>query len=223
MQYHRPVTSRDPDISVVVPTLPSRKLNSLPHLTSQSDINHEVVVVNDDSLSISEARNAGVRLVNSDYIALTDDDTRPPTDWLATVHDVLRQNGTHLVEGPVVGENHSPGVYPGCNVGFSREAWNAVGGFDSTYSGWMEDSVFGWEVEQTLGDEATRFVPEMEMEHIGPLRSNPIHEHECRCRREYKNRYFEVYRSPNTIKGRIFVTVARHTYDIAPSLWDRLL
>lgn len=214
------VESSSPDISVVVPTVPANDLQSAEPLRSQRDVDYEVVVVSNDDLDICEARDRGIRAASADLVALTDDDTRPPSTWLRTTYEAVAEPGIHLVEGPVGGEDLFRRVYPGCNVAFTRTAWERVGGFDSRYAGWMEDVVFGWEVERTFGLDATDHVPAMEIEHLGPMRSAPIEHNERLARREYRQRYFRVMRQPNSLSGKLLVGLAGRTYPLAPRLWD---
>lgn len=223
MECQIPIQNDNPDISVVVPTLPSRDIQSLPYLNSQSHDDYEVIVVDDSGLNICEARNSGIKIAKADSIALTDDDTKPPENWLDIVHNALQADGIHLVEGPVIGEENPERIYIGCNIGFTREAWRSVNGFDSRYAGWMDDTVFGWDVERAFGQEATQFIPEMKMEHIGPLRSAPIPENECLARREYTDRFFETIYRPESMKGRLFIKIVENMYDISPNMWDRIL
>lgn len=223
MTVYRPVEHPSPSISVVVPTVSEHTVESLPGLKTQRDVDYEVIIVNDGSLDICEARNEGIRRARSQLIALTDDDTDPPEDWLSTAVEAFDDPDTMLLEGPIRGMERHRRVYAGCNIAFDKDGWRRVGGFESRYSGWMEDVVFGWKIEDEFGLDATRYNPEFVMSHPPPTRSDPIDEIERLVRREYQDRYFDIMRRPDSLPGKLFITTAARTYHLVPSLWDRVL
>lgn len=181
-----------PEISVIVATMPGREFHSYPYLRRQVGVEYEIIVVRDAKLDVCEARTRGVEAARSEFVAVTDDDTRPPCDWLQKALSTVQMPGVHAVEGPVVGEYNIPRLYRTCNLAFTKAAWDAVGQFDSDYAGWLEDTVFGWEIERTFGRNTTQYDPDMEMEHVGPLKSTPIDENERQVKREYRTEFREV-------------------------------
>lgn len=219
---YKPVTTASPQISVVVPTLPNHSVESLEELKNQQDVDYEVIIVKDGSLDICEARNEGIRRANSELIALTDDDTAPPRNWLATAVKVFEQCDVVLLEGPVGEEKHIKRMYFGCNIAFTKAAWRGVGGFDSRFAGWMDDIVFGWEIEKTFGQETTKFHPDFKMVHPPPMRSEPDKTKERLVRQEYPERYFEIFWNPDSLFRKSIVYAASQTYHIAPSLWEHI-
>lgn len=223
MAIHRPVHHPSPSISVVVPTVPEHTVDSLPGLESQRDVDYEVIIVKDSTLDICEARNEGIRRARSQLIAVTDDDTDPPEDWLSTAVEAFDRSDIALLEGPVRESDTYPRQYVGCNIAFSKDAWRRIGGFDPRYAGWGEDTVFGWDIEEAFGLDATRYSPAFEMSHPLPMRSELIDENERLMRREYQDRYFDILRQPDSLPGKLFVATAARTYRLAPSLWDRVL
>jgi GT2 family glycosyltransferase len=85
-------------------------------------------------------------------VAFTDDDCLPAPDWLerlvAALHAdaALRgvQGRTVAEEGPVgshaVEVSEPNRLYQTCNIAYRREALERVGGFDSAFDGWFEDT-----------------------------------------------------------------------------------
>jgi glycosyltransferase involved in cell wall biosynthesis len=99
-------------------------------------------------------RNAALRLARAPTIVFTDDDCRPPADWLANVLAAVQRNPGAIVQGPVHGDpdeyamRSSPyprGVYlprvprpfaECCNIVYPRELIDKVGGFvEDVYTG----------------------------------------------------------------------------------------
>lgn len=188
--------SDDPALSVVIPSVPAYDHRStVACLDDQSvDAPYEVLVVDDGSLDRSEARNVGLRAAAADVVALTDDDTRPPRDWLSAIHREFRDDpDLVLLEGSVYGgcRNFGPRHYVGCNLAVRRDAALSVGGFRSDFSEWREDVEFGWRVEA----EATgtcRYSEAVRMCHPGVPRTAFDPELERRLKREYPERYAAV-------------------------------
>jgi GT2 family glycosyltransferase len=107
----------------------------------------------------ARARNTGVRAAGAPLIAFTDADCTPDPGWLAALTDGLER--TPLAAGPVrlrVGEPPNAverlemlwrfrqedhvrveGWAASANLGITREAWDAVGGFDESFARIGED------------------------------------------------------------------------------------
>jgi GT2 family glycosyltransferase len=95
-------------------------------------------------------RNAALRLARANTVVFTDDDCRPPNDWLERVLNAAREHPGAVVQGPVDGDpdesvmRRSP--FPRtqfiedvprpwaecCNIIYPRELIARVGGFDET-------------------------------------------------------------------------------------------
>lgn len=194
VEYER--RASDPLVSVVVPSIPSYDhAATVSHLDDQTFAGpYEVIVVDDASLDRSAARNRGLREASADVVALTDDDTAPPPEWVATVHrEFATDPDLVCLEGPVYGgcRNHAPRHYVGCNLAVRREAALAVGGFRSDFSEWREDVEFGWRMEREA-DGDCRYCPEMRMCHPSAPRTAFKSALERRLRDEYPDRYESV-------------------------------
>jgi GT2 family glycosyltransferase len=193
IEYAREV--RDPDLSVVVPSVPDYDHGpTVACLDAQSvDAPYEVLVVNDASVDRSVARNRGLEAADAPVVALTDDDTRPPSDWLATARREFSDPELVCLEGRVYGGCRSlgPGHYVGCNLTVRREAALDVGGFRSAFSEWREDVEFGWRME-ARADGDCRYCEEFRMCHPSVPRTPFDPDLERRLRREYPDRYAEV-------------------------------
>ncbi len=205
MTIEHPITTADPRISVVIPTIPDNSHDEVINcLKSQTFDSFEVLVVNDSSLDICEARNAGVESANAPVVALTDDDCRPESGWLSAV---AREFDTHpnlvCLEGKVDGGRtyHGKRKYVGCNLAFDRNASLAIGGFSSEYAGWRDDTEFGWRMEQNADGEC-RYSDKVSMKHPERPRATIDNTIEERLQEMYPSRYKKVL-IPDTMIGQI--------------------
>ncbi|WP_433625899.1 glycosyltransferase family 2 protein [Halomicrococcus sp. NG-SE-24] len=197
----KPRTSADPDVSVVIPTVPANDHDAVVDALREGTVEEfEVLVVDDADLDICEARNAGIEAATADIVALTDDDCRPPPEWLARVRDALAGDAV-CVEGRVEGGRtyRGTGLYVGCNLAVDRETALAAGGFRSAYAGWRDDTEFGWRMEDRG---RCRYDHGMVMVHPDSPRASIDDEKEARLRREYPRRYEERI-VPDTALGRV--------------------
>jgi glycosyltransferase involved in cell wall biosynthesis len=89
------------------------------------------------------ARNAGARIAEGKYLAFTDDDCLASREWLEKLIEPFEQPDILGVEGrttsntaertPLTHQMESAGsslVMPTCNVGYRREAFEQLGGFE---------------------------------------------------------------------------------------------
>lgn len=186
----------NPTISVVVPSVP--RYDHTPTVSCLDDQTieepYEVLVVDDGSIDRSEARNRGLRAAAASIVALTDDDTRPPREWLANIHSKFH-NSPELVclEGPVYGgcRSFGPRHYVGCNLAVRRDAALSVGGFRSAFSEWREDVEFGWRMESDARG-VCQHSETVRMCHPTVPRTQFDSALERRLKREYPHRYDEV-------------------------------
>jgi glycosyltransferase involved in cell wall biosynthesis len=158
-----------PEVSVVICT--RRRPEHLPAsvdavLAQVVDVPFEVVVVNDDDeplrcrlpdddrlrmiandgRGLCAGRNTGIRAARGAVIALTDDDTVAPPNWLASIVGAFAAHPDALgVAGPLeygrevdvlyehVPHTHLPGGYCACNVAYRRDALFEAGLFDERF------------------------------------------------------------------------------------------
>ncbi|WP_265108320.1 glycosyltransferase [Halosolutus halophilus] len=201
----RPIDHPDPRVSVVVPTIPANSHDAVvEHLREQTVDAYEVIVVDDATLDICEARNEGIRAARGSIVALTDDDCRPPRDWLSRVERAFdRDPGLVCLEGAVHGGRTYDGErrYVGCNLAFDREGAVAVGGFRSAFAGWRDDTEFGWRMERDAPGHCA-YHDDVRMLHPEPPRATLDRNLEARLREEYPRRY-EAVLVPDTLPGRV--------------------
>lgn len=186
----------DPALSVVIPSIPANDHGrTVAHLHEQTLREpYEVIVVSDASINRSVARNRGLAKAAANIVALTDDDTAPPPEWLTTIYSEFMDDPELVcLEGPVYGgcRNHAPRHYVGCNLAVCREEALAVGGFRSEFSEWREDVEFGWRMERDA-DGNCRYCPEMRMCHPSVPRTSFKLDLERRLRAEYPECYATV-------------------------------
>lgn len=199
-RIRRPYASTSPRVSVVIPSLPDNDHGAVVAALRGGTVeDFGVLVVDDPDLDICEARNVGIEAANAERVALTDDDCRPPPDWVARVDAAL--DGAVCVEGRVEGGRtyRGTGLYVGCNLAFDRETALAVGGFRSEYAGWRDDTEFGWRMEDAG---VCRYDPDLVMTHPDRPRASIDDALEMRLRREYPDRYEERI-VPDTALGRL--------------------
>ncbi|MFD1562997.1 glycosyltransferase [Haloarchaeobius amylolyticus] len=200
-----PIDHPDPVISVVIPTIPSNSHDAVvDSLREQTADAYEVIVVDDATLDICEARNEGIRAARGEIIALTDDDCRPPRDWLSKIVTAFdRDPELVCLEGAVFGGRTYDGErrYVGCNLAFDRDAALSVGGFRSTFAGWRDDTEFGWRMERDADGHCT-YHDAVRMHHPDPPRATLDETLEARLKREYPDRYESVL-VPDTLTGRV--------------------
>ncbi|MGA9401890.1 glycosyltransferase family 2 protein [Haladaptatus sp.] len=205
MAIEYPITATDPQISVVIPTIPDNNHDEVVAcLKSQTHNSFEVLVVNDANLDICEARNAGIEAANAAVVALTDDDCRPKVGWLSAVgNEFNAQPNLVCLEGKVEGGRTYRGErkYVGCNLAFDRDAALAVGGFDSEYAGWRDDTEFGWRMERDADGEC-RYSDRVQMTHPELPRATIDTTLEARMKDAYPHRYENII-VPNTKIGRL--------------------
>ncbi|WP_458188193.1 glycosyltransferase family 2 protein [Haladaptatus sp. NG-WS-4] len=200
-----PLTASEPKISVVIPTLPTNSHEEVvAFLESQTFNAFEVLIVNDATLNICEARNVGIEAANANIVALTDDDCRPGSDWLSNIANEF-ETYPNLVclEGRVDGGRTYEGArkYVGCNLAFKRSVALEAGGFDSNYAGWRDDTEFGWRMERDA-DGDCRYSDRVRMVHPELPRATIDGAIESRLRAAYPDRYENII-VPDTTIGRI--------------------
>ena len=97
----------------------------------------------------AEKRNAAWRAARAPTVVFTDDDCRPPTDWLANAHQAVRARPGAIIQGATrpdpdelalvaVAGWRSQQIEPPvtwaqtCNIAYPRAALEAVSGFDAS-------------------------------------------------------------------------------------------
>ncbi|MDX1745805.1 MAG: glycosyltransferase family A protein [Halobacteriales archaeon] len=155
---------------------------------------YEIILVNDGSIDRSVARNRGLRTADAEVVALTDDDTRPPREWLEVAYRAFQEDPDLVcLEGPVFGgcRSFSPRHYVGCNLAVRRTPALDIGGFRPAFSEWREDVEFGWRMEaQATG--RCRFEEAFRMCHPRVPRTDMKRSLERRLATEYPDRYATV-------------------------------
>ena len=110
---------------------------------------------------INHARNAGVRESFGSWIVLCDADDVVGPGWIEAYGAAFAQGASlvggplrHVVDGTVGDEQggfvESPWIYQwpyGANCGFTRQAFDAIGGFDESYRGGGDETDFFWRAQ----------------------------------------------------------------------------
>jgi glycosyltransferase involved in cell wall biosynthesis len=102
------------------------------------------VIRRPDAAGPATAREEGWRAAGGDLIAFTDDDCVPGTDWLAAGERTWARRADTFVQGRTQPEEEHPGpfsrslqvdrlnaAFPTCNMLYSRELLERIGGFDT--------------------------------------------------------------------------------------------
>jgi glycosyltransferase involved in cell wall biosynthesis len=99
-------------------------------------------------------RNAALRLARAPTIVFTDDDCRPPEEWLATVRQAVARHPGSVIQGPVLSDPDESALLDAsfyrtqeilrtprpwaeaCNIVYPRDVLERVGGFpEDVYTG----------------------------------------------------------------------------------------
>ncbi|MBX3740511.1 MAG: glycosyltransferase [Akkermansiaceae bacterium] len=133
---------------------------------------------------LSAARNAGAAAARGEVLAFTDDDCEPDIEWVARLRRVFHDGKFAAAGGPNLPPPPrdwreavvcaAPGApshvmltddeaehLPGCNIAVTKEAFNAVGGFDPQFRTAGDDVDFCWRLREAgyrLGFAAGAFV-----------------------------------------------------------------
>lgn len=127
----------------------------------------EVTLMRLDPRGLSAARNAGARAANGSVLVYTDDDCEPDREWLMRLARVFADGRFDVAGGPnlappartwqeavvqaapgspshVMLDDEEAEHLPGCNLAVTREAFDAVGGFDERFWTAGDDVDFCW-------------------------------------------------------------------------------
>jgi len=133
---------------------------------------------------LSAARNAGAAAARGEVLAFTDDDCEPDIEWVARLRRVFQDGKFAAAGGPNLPPPPrdwreavvcaAPGApshvmltddeaehLPGCNIAVTKEAFNAIGGFDPAFRTAGDDVDFCWRLRDAgyrLGFAAGAFV-----------------------------------------------------------------
>ncbi len=126
----------------------------------------------------ARARNYGVQQSTGSIILFTDDDVAVQAGWVAAAQQFLTANPSFAgVTGDTTSppfsaiyehsvEDHDGGSFLTCNVGYRREAFVAVGGFDRLFPhAAHEDRDVAWRIQKEVGP--VGFEPTMRVTHPG--------------------------------------------------------
>jgi glycosyltransferase involved in cell wall biosynthesis len=216
MPIESPITHTDPAASVVVPTIPAHDADDLVRTLREQTVDRfELLLVNDASLDRCEARNTGTEAASAPIVAFTDDDCQPPPSWVETVIDFF---DTHpdaiLLDGPVEGIQFRPGGYAGPNLACRRESALSIGGFDSLFSEWREDTDFGYRMEDAFGRDRCHYLPEPVMKHPPDPRTDLDRDLERKFRDRHPHRYYTRLLGPGSLKGKVYVWLFYQLYRV---------
>lgn len=129
----------------------------------------EISLISIPPTGLSAARNTGARVAKGEVFAFTDDDCAPDEDWLKNLARALCKKRFDAVGGPNLAPpsqaelqtviNAAPGSpshvmltdedaehLPGCNLAVSRDAFEAIGGFDIRFHTAGDDVDFCWKL-----------------------------------------------------------------------------
>lgn len=217
MTVRKPKTHPNPTVSVVIPTIPENGYELCDTLQNQTIKDYEVLIVSNNSINICEARNRGIKKSQGDIIANTDDDCQPPSNWIEQIINKFEKKEDMVILGGRLDKHPSgPHDYVGANIAYRRAEAIKIGGFDQEMAGWRDDTDFGFRMEIEYGEHRCMFDPDLEVDHIGPLRTNVDRELERKFRTRYPGRYFKYLYPPNIIFGKWLGILIARLYRIFP-------
>lgn len=225
LDLNRVVQHPNPDISVVVPTIPERELQVIEYLRKQEITDFEVIVVVDKSKEDCRclARNRGIQEAQSDIVALTDDDCAPPTDWLAKAIKIFSEDHSTVLLGGPVEKQQTPRHYIGANLAFDRAAAVEINGFDQRFSGGGGDDLdFGWRMEKAHGENACKYRSDWKMNHIGPLKGDFKEQNRMLLRKKHPYKYIHLIDSPVSVIQKAAAVMTIAGFQISPTLGEWL-
>ncbi|SEP31141.1 Glycosyl transferase family 2 [Halorientalis persicus] len=224
MPIHHPITHPDPNVSVVIPTIPENEYEVPPALVNQTADKYEVIVVSDASINRCEARNRGIKTAEADVIAQTDDDCRPPVTWIERIANHFDSDPELvLLEGFLDKLDREPRGYVGANLAYRKESALKIGGFDSALSGWRADTDFGWRMEDEYGVEHCQADTMNVIEHIGPLRTTVNRSLERKFRMRHPQKYFSIIFDPDIRYSYEVGLIIGKIYSVNPRLGEKII
>lgn len=136
--------------------------------------------VRQEPLGLSAARNRGAREATGAILVFTDDDCEPDPDWLGFLVQEMTTQGLDACGGPniapetdeiveqcvaaapgnpthVMLDDYRAEHLPGCNLAVTRDAFDAVGGFQEHYRVAGDDVDFCWRLQ--ADDRVLGFAP----------------------------------------------------------------
>jgi O-antigen biosynthesis protein len=145
--------------------------------TAEIAAEFDVRLIRTENRGLSSARNSGLAAANGEIVAYIDDDAWPDPHWLQYLAHTLMTSSHVGVGGPNIAPGgdgevadavaNAPGGpvhvllsdevaehIPGCNMGYRREALEAVGGFDEQFRVAGDDVDICWNLQAhggTLG------------------------------------------------------------------------
>lgn len=100
-------------------------------------------IVEQENGGASRARNAGAAVAGGEYLALTEDDVLPASDWLARAYILLMMQNIDIIEGRTeyqgtggsVRRFEPPGIasFIPCNLFIRRSCFMASGGYEGAF------------------------------------------------------------------------------------------
>jgi len=224
MPIERPISSDSAKATVVIPTLPRRDhTRVVESLKKQTVMEYEVLAVNSDELDICEARNRGLTEANTDLVLFTDDDCQPPPDWVERAVRQFQNEELVLLEGPLDLHRPGPRHYVGANLAVDRDAAMEVGGFDSRFAGWRDDTEFGWRMEKHHGVDKCRYDSTWLMRHPGEFGSERRLPNELRFNMLYSRRVHSLITNPNSKFKQLYIEVRQRWYKVLGHIYKRFV
>lgn len=223
MAVTKPISHSDPRVSVIIPTIPSNELTALSALEIQTEDKFEVIVVSDASIDRCEARNKGIEAANAEIIAQTDDDCLPPANWVCRIKEYFQENPKMvLLEGTLDKQRLPERHYIGGNLAYRREKALEVGGFNSEFPVWRDDTEFGWRMEIEHGIDRCYYDNTLEVVHDGPLRTNIDWELERKLRLRYPHRYYKTIWKTDIPFNSVIAAAIANVYQVSPSVGEQI-
>lgn len=180
-----------------------------------------ITILNLSHAGVTASWNAGIECAEERFIVLLNNDTVSLGSWVVGLLEPLRSgrgwiSGVRMREEPELkrlagGRDFPAQVLEGWCLGFSKDAWQRLGGFDETLRTYWSDTDFQWRGAMAFNGEgslAAGVVENLPIQHLGHRTTHQddlrIHLRECwrEDRRRFRRKWRRILREAGPLVER---------------------